>query len=41
MLLSEAKAYNDHGVLVSHNHALRGRRPYACEEIHHTEPGRS
>jgi hypothetical protein len=41
MLLSEAEANNDYGAMVNHSHALRGRRPYACEDIHHTEPGRS
>ena len=41
MLLSEAETNNEYGFLVNHKHALRGRRPYACKEIQHAEPGRS
>lgn len=42
MLLSEAETNNKlWRNMVSHFYAFRGRRTYACEEIHHTEPGRS
>jgi len=41
MLLSEAETNNDDTVLVKYRHTFRGRRPYACGDVHHTEPGRS
>lgn len=41
MLLSEAETYNGRVAMAKRGHASRGRRPCACEEVHHTEPGRS
>ncbi len=39
MLLSEAETDNEHCALASSAHAFRGRRPYACGEIHRRNLG--
>ena len=39
MLLSEAETNNEHCDLASGADALRGRRPYACGEIHRRNLG--
>jgi hypothetical protein len=41
MLLSEAETNNTDAAMVKYQYTFRGRRPYACRDVHHTEPGRS
>lgn len=41
MLLSEAETNNGPVIMARCVHTSRGRRPGACGEVRHTEPGRS
>ena len=39
MLLSEAETNNNRGEMASQERTSRGRRPYACREIHRRNLG--